>query len=102
MKFFLISDNADTQLGMRIAGIEGVLAHTKEEVLSALENAAADESIAVVLMTEKLVKLCHDRVFEIKLNRRRPLIVEVPDRHGESDVIGSISRYVEEALGIKL
>lgn len=102
MKFFLISDNADTQLGMRIAGIEGVLAHTKEEVLSALNKAAADENIAVVLITEKLVKLCHDRVYDIKLNRRRPIIVEVPDRHGDSDVVESISRYVEEAIGIKL
>ena len=102
MKFFLISDNADTQLGMRIAGIEGVLAHTKEEVLSALNKAVTDENIAVVLMTEKLVKMCHDRVYDIKLHHRRPIIVEIPDRHGESDVIASISQYVEEALGIKL
>ena len=102
MKFFLISDNADTQLGMRIAGIEGVIAHTREEVLASLGKAVADESIAVVLMTEKLVKLCHDKVYEIKLNRRRPLIVEIPDRHGDSDVIASISQYVEEAIGIKL
>lgn len=102
MKFFLISDNVDTQLGMRIAGIEGVVAHTKEEVIDALEKAAADESIAVVLMTEKLVAMCHDRVYDIKLHRRRPLVVEIPDRHGNSDVIETISHYVEESIGIKL
>ena len=27
MKFFLISDNVDTQMGMRMAGIEGVLTY---------------------------------------------------------------------------
>ena len=27
MKFFLISDNIDTQMGMRLAGIEGVVVH---------------------------------------------------------------------------
>lgn len=102
MKFFLISDNVDTQLGMRIAGIEGVVAHTKEEVIAALEKAAADENIAVVLMTEKLVAMCHDRVYDIKLHRRRPLVVEIPDRHGNSDVIETISHYVEESIGIKL
>lgn len=102
MKFYLISDNIDTQLGMRIAGIEGVVAHTQEEVSAALEKAISDESIAVVLMTEKLVKLCHDRVYELKLHCRRPLVVEIPDRHGGSDVIESISRYVEESIGIKL
>ena len=102
MKFYLISDNVDTKMGMRIAGIEGVVAGGAEEALSALENAAADENIAVVLMTEKLVGLCHDKVYDIKLNRRRPLIVEIPDRHGNSGAIDAISRYVEEAIGIKL
>lgn len=102
MKFFVISDNIDTQMGMRLAGIEGVVAHRKEHVIEELDRAAADEDIAVVLMTEKLVELCRDKVYDIKLNRRRPLIVEIPDRHGNSGVIDSISRYVEEAIGIKL
>lgn len=102
MKFFLISDNVDTQMGMRIAGIEGVVAHRKEHVLEELAKAAADHDVAVVLMTEKLVELCRDEVYDIKLNRRRPLIVEIPDRHGNSDISESISRYVEEAIGIKL
>lgn len=101
MKFFLISDNIDTQMGMRIAGIEGVVAHRKEHVLEELDK-AADKDVAVVLMTEKLVELCHDKVYDIKLNRRRPLIVEIPDRHGNSGISESLSRYVEEAIGIKL
>lgn len=102
MKFYLISDNVDTKMGMRIAGIEGVVASSAEDVISALNSAVEDESIAVVLMTEKLVSLCHDKVYDIKLNRRRPLIVEIPDRHGNSGAIDAISRYVEEAIGIKL
>lgn len=102
MKFFLISDNSDTQMGMRIAGVEGVVAHSKQHVLDELNKAADDEEIAVVLMTEKLTELCRDRVYDIKLNCRRPLIVTIPDRHGSSRIIDSISRYVEEAIGIKL
>lgn len=102
MKFFLISDNIDTQMGMRIAGIEGVVAHSREHVVSELRAAAENKDVAVVLMTEKLVELCRDEVYDIKLNRRRPLIVEIPDRHGNSGVIDSISRYVEEAIGISI
>lgn len=102
MKFYLISDNLDTQLGMRLAGIEGVVAHSKEEVAAALDTAVNDEDVAVVLMTEKLVSLCHDRVYELKLNSRRPLVVEIPDRHSSSGVIDTISKYVSEAIGVKL
>lgn len=102
MKFYLISDNIDTRMGMRLAGIEGVVAHTEKEASDALDFALSDKEIAVVLMTEKLVCLCHDRVYDLKLNCRRPIIVEIPDRHGNSNVINAIGSYVEDAIGIKL
>lgn len=102
MKFSLISDNIDTQMGMRLAGITGVVAHTEQEVCDALDAAFADEDTAVVLMTEKLVGLCRDKVYSLKLSRSRPLIIEIPDRHGNSGVSEAISRYVNEAVGIKM
>lgn len=102
MKFYLISDNIDTQMGMRIAGVEGTTVHTSAEVSAALDAAVADEDIAVVLMTDKCVNLCREKVYGIKLNCRRPLIVEVPDRHGSSDALDAISKYVEESIGVKI
>ena len=32
MKMFLISDNIDTYTGMRLAGVEGVVVHEREEL----------------------------------------------------------------------
>ena len=60
------------------------------------------EDIAVILMTEHLVTLCGPLVDELKLNRSRPLIVEIPDRHGNGRAKDSITRYVREAIGIKI
>lgn len=37
---YLISDNVDTQTGMRLAGVEGVVVHTREELGEALEKAS--------------------------------------------------------------
>ena len=45
MKFFLISDNIDTLMGMRLSGIEGVVVHEKHEVKSALNQALSDSEI---------------------------------------------------------
>ena len=39
MKFFVISDNIDTQIGMRLTGIEGVVVHEPDEVEQALRDA---------------------------------------------------------------
>lgn len=102
MRFYLISDNTDTLMGMRLAGIEGRLAHTEQEVEGELEKAAADSEVAVVLMTKTLVDMCRDKVYKMKLECARPLIVEIPDRHAGSDITDTISKYVADAVGIKL
>ncbi len=102
MRFYVISDNVDTQVGMRLAGIDGVVVHEQEEVTQALSAAMQMEDVAVILMTEHLVKLCPDLVDELKLNRARPLIVEIPDRHGNGRAKDSITRYVRDAIGIKI
>ena len=102
MKFYLISDNVDTQMGMRFAGIQGVVVHEKDEVRRELTEAMEREDIAVILITEKLVSLCPDIVYDLKLNRKQPLIVEIPDRHGNGRTKDSITKYVQDAIGVKL
>lgn len=102
MKFFLISDNTDTQMGLRLAGVEGVIAHTREEVMTELNKAIKDPEIAVVLMTTLAINTCADFVYEMKLNLNRPLIVEIPDRHGDSKIGETIDKYISEAIGIKI
>lgn len=102
MKFFLLSDNIDTQMGMRLAGIEGIVIHEREEVLEELEKVMHDEDIAVVLMTTKLIQTCPEIISELKLRQRRPLIVEIPDRHGSVKIGEIMDAYVSEAIGVKL
>ncbi len=102
MKFFLISDNTDTLMGLRLVGIEGVVLHDRHEFLMKLEEKMKDPSIAVILVTTKLIELCPDIISEVKLKQPKPLIVEIPDRHGESKIGETIDRYVSEAIGVKL
>ena len=52
MKMFLISDNIDTYTGMRLAGVEGVVVHEREELKKALEEAIANKDYGVILLTE--------------------------------------------------
>lgn len=102
MRFYLISDNVDTAMGMRLAGIDGVVVHEDSEVRDALTKAMDQNDIAIILMTERLVSLCPDLVYNLKLNRRQPLIVEIPDRHGNGRAKDSITKYVRDAIGVKI
>lgn len=102
MKMYLISDNIDTQIGMRLAGIEGCVVHSAEEVSKELDKIYADKDIGIVLLTEKLGKLIPEKIAGLKMNSPVPLIVEIPDRHGSRDIVNSINNYVREAVGLKL
>lgn len=102
MKFFLISDNTDTLMGMRLVGIEGEVVHTRIDFLELLQKKMKDESIAIILVTTKLIELCPDIISEIKLRQQKPLITEIPDRHGQSKIGETIDGYVSEAIGVKL
>ncbi len=102
MRYFVISDNSDTLTGLRMAGIEGVLCHSREETLAEMARAEADETVGVLLICEKLAALCPERVDALKRTAMRPLLVEIPDRHHTHRAPDSITRYIREAIGIKV
>lgn len=102
MKYFLISDNTDTLTGMRLAGIDGVRASDRKETQAALAGCMNDPDIGVVLITEKLSALCPELIYDLKLKSTRTLVVEIPDRHGTGRAPDSITRYIREAIGVKL
>ena len=52
MRMFLISDNVDTLTGMRLAGIDGVVVHEKQEIKQALDEVLSQKDIGIILMTE--------------------------------------------------
>ena len=102
MKMFLISDNIDTYTGMRLAGVEGVVVHEREELRRALEEAVEHKEYGIILLTEKFGKEFPDIIDDIRLNHRLPLLIEIPDRHGTGRAPDFITSYVNEDIGLKL
>lgn len=102
MKFFCISDNKDTKVGMRLAGIEGVILKTKKETEDFLDRIIDKKDIAIVLITEKLVKLCLTKVQEIKTTKKFPLLVTIPNKESGSNISETIKKYINESVGIKI
>ena len=103
MRFYLISDNEDTLVGMRLAGIEGVIVTNEADALKELNSAMKRvDDVAVVLITQNVVDMISEVVYNLKMNCKRPLIVEIPDRNGNGRTKDAITRYVREAVGIKI
>lgn len=102
MKMYLISDNVDTLTGLRLAGVDGVVVHERNELREELENAMNDKEVGVILLTERFGREFPDLINEIKLQRTMPLLIEIPDRHETGRKKDFITSYVNEAIGLKL
>ncbi len=102
MKSFLISDNRDTWVGMRLSGIEGVIVHTKDDVLEVMKAAILDPDIGIIILTEKIVDLAKEEIMDYKLKLKKPLIIEIPDRHGTTRGADVITNYIRESVGIRI
>ena len=102
MKMYLISDNVDTLTGMRLAGVEGCVAHERQELKEALQRTLEDPQVGIILLTEKFGREFPEMIDDVRLNRKLPLLIEIPDRHGTGRRADFITSYVNEAIGLKL
>jgi V/A-type H+/Na+-transporting ATPase subunit F len=102
MKYYVVTDSTDTLVGLRLAGIEGTVARTESEAREALNHALEDRDIGILLVSEHLASLCEREISPLKRNGMTPLVLEIPDRHSAGRASDSITRYIREAIGIKL
>ena len=102
MKGFVISDNHDTLVLLKLAGIDGVSVHGREETLKAFKEALAMEDLGILLMTEIAAEAIPEKVKETRASAVLPLLIEIPDRHGTRRGKDFLSRYIRDAIGVKL
>lgn len=99
---YLISDNTDTVVGMRLAGITGKVVRNKTEAQKEFNRCISDKNIAILIVTEKIFSFLEDEIMEIKLKSKFPLIVEIPTREGLQRNDDFITKYINESIGINV
>jgi len=102
MKSFLISNSRDTWVGLRLAGIDGVLVRNRNEALKSLKSAMKDKDVGIVILNEEVTDMIKDEVMEYKLNSTIPLIIEIPDRKGSIRESNAMADYIRGSVGIHI
>lgn len=102
MKAFLVSDNHDTLVALRLAGIKGVVVHGPEEAERAVREALDMPDTGILVLTEKAASFVPELVRAIRESGSLPLLVEVPDRHGSDRGKDFLTGYVRNAIGVKI
>ncbi|WP_326908884.1 V-type ATP synthase subunit F [Sedimentibacter sp. MB31-C6] len=102
MKSFLICDSRDTWVGLRLAGIDGVIVHDRANALSTMKKVLQNREIGILILTEKIADMISEEVMEYKIKSKVPLIIEIPDRHGSIRTYDAIEKYISDSVGIRI
>ncbi len=101
MKFFCIAD-ADTLRGFRLAGVDGRVVATAEESRQAVEDVLRLPDCGIVIITADAADMVREMIDTVRLERDRPLIIEIPGPRGKPAESKGLRRFVQEAVGIRL
>ena len=101
MRFHVIGDE-DTVLGFRLAGVEGVIVRTPEEVREELERAFQTPGIGVIILTERIAETVRAQVNQYLYKSALPLVIEVPDWHGPMEGRKTVKEMIRAAVGVQL
>jgi V/A-type H+-transporting ATPase subunit F len=99
--FFCIGD-ADTVAGFRLAGIAGLVATTPEQTWVAVADVVAQPDHGIIIITERLAEGIRQQIEAMRLERERPLIVEIPGPEGPLAGRKSLREFVQEAVGMRI
>ena len=81
MQVLVIADHT-TCLAFSLGGIRTRTVKGREDTVAALKFAIENQTIGLVLITEKIAALVRQDVDKILYTMHRPLVVEIPDTTG--------------------
>lgn len=88
--------------GFRLAGVPGQAVTSPAQAAAAVETAVARPDCGMVILTDQVAAGIRDVVDRFRLERDRPLIVEIPGPYGPLPGRKSLRQLVQEAVGIRL
>ena len=101
MKMFLLSADADTLTGLRLAGIDGKRIDDTEAFDDAVQEIASRSDVGILLVTRTLALRYPEQVLRLK-QQGKLLVSEIPDMEHPSLEGDAITQYVRDAIGISV
>ncbi len=101
MRFYCIADG-DTVRGFRLAGVDGRVVTSPAQAAQVLAEAAARPDVGVVVLTQQVGAGIREMVDTFRLERDRPLLLEIPGPEGPLPGRKSVRRLVHAAVGIRV
>jgi len=97
--------DADTAVGLRLAGVHQIFVPTSEQTPTQLWHTILDhlDDIALLIITEAIAASIGHEFEEFRLRTIIPVIIEIPDKQGKiPDHIDFVSNLIKKAVGMEI
>ena len=74
MKIYCIVDNLETEVGVKLAGGDGIILNDEAEIINKIDEVVENSSIGVLVVTKNIYDLAREKIDGIRLNKKLPLI----------------------------
>lgn len=102
MQIKIISDTNETLIGMRLSGIDGVVAKTEDEIIRQYNKIKSEKDVGLILITEQIDSICKTFFNDIKINSNFPLVAVVPGCNSDGTAVSSLEKCVNDAVGVRI
>lgn len=95
----------ETVLAFRLVGAEGKIVYSSEEMYEEILKAMKRKDVALVFISENYATLIRDKVTRLRLERRLPIICEIPSRESrkvKGDETTEYKKVLKEILGVEI
>ncbi|MCQ5376934.1 MAG: V-type ATP synthase subunit F [Candidatus Methanomethylicia archaeon] len=86
--------------GYRLAGIDSIAVNSPESLIESLKTSVTKDGLAIILLDQDYASKVKEEVYNIKLKRELPVIIEVPGRHTAAEV--DLKATVSRIMGVKI
>jgi len=101
VRSIIVTDNDETVIGLRLAGVEGKLVKNDESVLMIIDELIMNENIGIIMITQNIFTKNQEELLLRKLKEKETLIIEIPG-FNEKPKKSLISEHIQSSIGLKL
>ena len=101
MKYVVIGDE-DTVLGFRYAGVKGTVVRNAEEAKEAFREAVKSPNTGIIIINDAIAESIREDISRVRFEAKEPLVVEIPGPSGPAAQRMSLTKMIQEAVGIRL
>lgn len=74
MKIYCITDNKEMEVGLKLAGCEGITLEDEEEISKKIDEIVENKEYEILVLTKNIYNLQKEKVDNIRLNKKLPLV----------------------------